>query len=143
MIEFGIWLPLAYVGCYRFQPSLRIMQSSGGRRFIENASDFLRSKVPSWHETLAKLASKIEGAPRTRAAGEWALLNKVLAPVSFPTKMYLAHLIVQRRSQAHIDSPGSIQEHLLDASVELASAAAAPLEEASAALGLQAGATAK
>ena len=45
-----------------------------------------------------KLAGRIEGAPAGRAAAEWALLNKVLAPVSFPTKMWIAHKIVQRRA---------------------------------------------
>ena len=27
----------------------------------------------------------------TRAAAEWALINKVLAPVNFPLKMWIAH----------------------------------------------------
>jgi len=124
-IEFGVWLPVAYVACYRFQPSLVLMQSTAGRRFIERSSAFLLRHTPSWHASIAKLAGKIEGAPATRAAGEWALLNKVLAPVGFPTKMYIAHLIVQRRNAAA--TSGSVEATVVGAGIELASAASTPV----------------
>lgn len=99
-IECGIWLPVCYIGCYRFAPTIRLMQSPGGKKFVERSSLWLSQNAPSWHASLAKLAGKIEGAPAGRAFGEWALINKVLAPVSFPTKMWIAHKIVQRRDAA-------------------------------------------
>ena len=32
------------------------------------------------------------------AFGEWALINKLMAPVGFPTKMWIAHKIVEARN---------------------------------------------
>ena len=78
-IEGCIWLPTAYVFCYRFQPTVRFVQTETGRRIVERSSAWLSQYTPSWHASLAKLASRIEGAPAGRAAAEWALLNKVRA----------------------------------------------------------------
>ena len=88
---------MCYICCYRFQPTIRFMASPGGRAFVKSTGSVLERWAPSWHASVAKLASKIEGAPATRAFGEWALINKVLAPVGFPTKMWIAHKIVERR----------------------------------------------
>ena len=99
-IECGIWLPFCWVACYRFQPTVRLMQTRGGRRFVERSGDFLERNAPSWHASIMRLAGKIQGAPRVRATGEWALINKVLAPIGFPTKLWIAHKFVQRRDGA-------------------------------------------
>ena len=96
-IEGCIWLPTAYILCYRFQPTVRFVRTETGRKIVTRAGAFLAQYTPSWHASLSKLAGRIEGAPAGRAAAEWALLNKVLAPVSFPTKIAIAHQIVQRR----------------------------------------------
>lgn len=82
-IECGIWLPGCYLACYRFAPTIRLMQTVSGRRAVEACSGWLSRTVPSWHAKLVELAGKIEGSPATRAFGEWALINKVLAPVNF------------------------------------------------------------
>lgn len=100
VIECGIWLPCCYAACYWFAPTIRLMNTPFGRRSVERSSAWLSKNTPSWHATLAKLAGRIEGAPASRAFGEWALINKVLAPVSFPTKMWIARRIVNRRDQA-------------------------------------------
>lgn len=97
VIECGIWLPGCYLACYRFAPTIRLMQTTNGRRAVEATSSWLARHVPTWHKKLAELAGKIEGAPLSRAFGEWALINKVLAPINFPFKMWLAHKFVQRR----------------------------------------------
>ena len=97
LIEGGIWLPACYFCCYRFQPTMRFMASPTGRALVMRSSTFLERWAPSWRASIAKLASKIEGAPATRAFGEWALINKILAPIGFPTKMWIAHKIVERR----------------------------------------------
>jgi len=61
---------------------------------VRNES-FLERRAPSTHASLAKLANQAQGAPAGRAAAEWALLNKVLAPIGFPTKMWIAHRVVK------------------------------------------------
>ena len=98
LIEGGLWLPACYLCCYRFQPTLRLMASPLGRRAVARSGAAIERYAPSWHASLVRLASKIEGAPATRAFGEWALINKVLAPVGFPTKMWIAHRIVEWRN---------------------------------------------
>lgn len=97
LIECGAWLPACYIFCYRFQPTIRFMATPAGRAVVARSGAFLEQWLPSWHASVVKLASKIEGAPRTRAFGEWALINKIMAPVGFPTKMWIAHKIVERR----------------------------------------------
>ena len=98
VIECGVWLPACYMFCYRFQPTIRFMASPAGRKVVERSGAFLQRWTPSWHASIAKLASKIEGAPVWRAFGEWALINKLMAPVGFPTKMWIAHKIVEARN---------------------------------------------
>ena len=97
LIEGGLWLPACYLCCYRFQPTLRLMASPLGRRAVERSGAAIERYAPSWHASIVRLASKIEGAPATRAFGEWALINKILAPIGFPTKMWIAHRIVEWR----------------------------------------------
>ena len=99
LIEGGIWLPMCYACCYRFQPTLRFMRSGAGRAIVERTSSFLERHTPRTHANLSQMASKIHGAPAGRAAAEWALINKVLAPIGFPTKMWIAHRIVQSRAR--------------------------------------------
>ena len=111
LIEGGIWLPACYVFCYRFQPTIRFMASPQGRAVVARSSAVLERWAPSWHASIVKFASKIEGAPATRAFGEWALLNKVLAPIGFPTKMWIAHKVVEMRkaetaASIPLDMPG-------------------------------------
>ena len=99
VIECCGWLPACYLFCYRFQPTIRFMASPAGRAFAQRTGAVIERWSPSWHASLMKLAGKIEGAPASRAFGEWALINKILAPIGFPTKMWLAHLIVERRKK--------------------------------------------
>jgi hypothetical protein len=117
MIECFVWLPAAYIFCYRFQPTVRFAKTDSGKRIVIAASNFLERRAPSTHASLAKLANQAQGAPAGRAAAEWALLNKVggsarapragrslkplfacpqvLAPIGFPTKMWIAHRVVK------------------------------------------------
>ena len=74
------------------------MASPAGRAVVERSGAFLEQWAPSWRASIVKLAGRIEGAPASRALGEWALINKVLAPVGFPTKMWIAHKIVEQRN---------------------------------------------
>ena len=41
----------------------------------------------------------------SRAAAEWALVNKVLAPVNFPLKMWIAHKYVEWRHSGEVAVP--------------------------------------
>ena len=58
------------------------MQAHGDRstRLAQRTGAVIERWSPSWHASLMKLAGKIEGAPASRAFGEWALINKILAP---------------------------------------------------------------
>jgi hypothetical protein len=98
-IECCVWLPCCYAACYRFAPTLRLMETPRGRSFVKRASDVLASWTPTWHARLTELSSKINGAPASRAFAEWALINKILAPIGFPTKMWIAHKVVSRRGE--------------------------------------------
>jgi hypothetical protein len=77
LIECFVWLPAAYIFCYRFQPTVRFAKTDSGKRVVIAASNFLERRAPSTHASLAKLANQAQGAPAGRAAAEWALLNKV------------------------------------------------------------------
>ena len=98
-IEGCIWLPACYALCYRYQPTIRFMASPAGRALVVRAGNVLEQWAPSWHASVVKLAGRIEGAPASRAFGEWALINKLLAPIGFPTKMAIAHTVVERRKR--------------------------------------------
>jgi hypothetical protein len=104
-IEGCIWLPACYLCCYRFQPTVRFMQTDAGRAVVGRTSSLLERYAPKTHATLAQMAGKIHGTPAGRAAAEWALINKVLAPVGFPTKMWIAHKIVQSRAGTAAEQP--------------------------------------
>jgi hypothetical protein len=52
--------------------------------------------APSTHASLAKLAERVYGAPSGRTTAEWLLINKVISPVTFPTKFWLGHLLAKR-----------------------------------------------
>ena len=71
MIECFVWLPAAYIFCYRFQPTVRFAKTDSGKRIVIAASNFLERRAPSTHASLAKLASQAQGAPAGRAAAEW------------------------------------------------------------------------
>ena len=96
-IECCIWLPSCYFFCYRFQPTIRLARSPAGRQIVLTVGGFLERNAPSMHAKLATLVEKAQGAPAGRAAAEWALANKVLAPIGFPTKMWIAHKVVKRQ----------------------------------------------
>jgi len=97
-IELFVYMPALYATCYAFQPTARLMQTKAGRLSVDGVAGWLARNTPSYHQTLTRLSSKIYGAPRTRAFAEWALLMKLLAPVAFPIKMYIAHRLVERRA---------------------------------------------
>ena len=95
-IEVFIWMPALYATCYTLQPTARFMQTSCGKHAVDRVANCLQHYTPSYHGKLVSLSSKIYGAPRTRAFAEWVLLMKVLAPVAFPAKFYIASKIVGR-----------------------------------------------
>ena len=95
-IEVFIWMPALYATCYTLQPTARLMQTNAGKQAVDRIARCLQRYTPSYHERLVSLSSRIYGAPRTRAFAEWALLMKVLAPVAFPAKVYIATKIVGR-----------------------------------------------
>jgi hypothetical protein len=99
-IELFVWFPGLYVSCLWLQPTVRIMGTRLGKRGVQAASDALLRWSPSWHASVAKLGANVYGGTHKRAAAEWLLLNKVLAPISFPTKLWVAHKIVESR-KAH------------------------------------------
>ena len=96
----GVWLSGLYVVCYRYKPSAVVLQTTAGRRVVQSASRFLRKCTPTWHGRLGQLSERANsGQGHGRTFGEWLLINKLLAPVNFPFKLWLAHLIVERKER--------------------------------------------
>lgn len=105
-IELGIWLPICFATCYRYQPTMMFMRTATGKAIVERTGSVLLRVSPRFHASLATLAGKIEGAPIGRSLAEWALINKVLAPINFPLKFWLAHKWVEyRKSLANTELP--------------------------------------
>jgi len=100
-IELFIWMPGLYATCYALQPTRRLMSTRFGQSSVERMSNCLQRYTPSYHQTLTRLSERIYGAPSVRAFAEWTLLMKVLAPVAFPIKMFIAHKIVEGHGHHH------------------------------------------
>ena len=108
-IEAGIWLPAAYLFCWRFQPSVRFVSTPEGRAIAKRASEFIERVLPSWHASIMRLTERVYSSKGGRTTAEWILLNKVLAPVSFPTKIWLAHKWVESRSPRGVPDGDGVQ----------------------------------
>jgi len=96
IIEIGMWLPVMWVACYRFQPAVRFYATPFGKRVTERGAVVLERWLPSMHKQLSGLAERIYGNPKGRTTAEWLLINKVLSPVAFPAKTYVGHLWCER-----------------------------------------------
>ena len=100
VIEVCAWFPATWLVCWRFQPTVRFVQTAAGKAAVERAGALLQRFLPSWHDSVAKLSANVYSNPKGRTFAEFVLVNKVLAPVSFPTKIWIAHNIVKRRENA-------------------------------------------
>lgn len=96
-IECCVWLPGCYLVCYRYRPTVLFVSTPRGKALVERASALLQRHAPKQHRSLERLVGRMHGTPAVRAAAEWALVNKVLAPVNFPFKMWLGHRWVEWR----------------------------------------------
>lgn len=92
------WWAGTYVICYRFQPTILLMQTSWGSRVVHWAGGWLQRVAPSRYESIAKLSARVYGSPNGRTVGEWVLINKAISPVVLPGLLGLANLIVNRRA---------------------------------------------
>ena len=89
--EVGIWLPGLFALCYCYQPSVRFVRTRVGGAAVQSMGAWLRRYVPSQYEKIAALSQRAYGSPKGRTTAEWLLLNKVLSPVSLPSKLFLAN----------------------------------------------------
>ena len=89
--EVGIWLPGLFALCYCYQPSVRFVRTRVGGAVMQSIGAWLRRYVPSQYEKIAALSQRTYGSPKGRTTAEWLLLNKVLSPVSLPSKLFLAN----------------------------------------------------
>lgn len=101
-IEVLVWLPGLYLLCYRYRPTIRFVETQAGRDLVRRVGEWLQRKVPSQHAKVVKLSEGLYGSPNGRTFAELALLNKVLAPVTLPTKFMLAHLIANQRAAQRV-----------------------------------------
>ena len=76
------------------------MRTDLGSRAVQRAGSWLKNVWPSRYDGIAKAADRVYMSPNGRTFGEWLLINKVLAPVSFPAKLALANRIVNQRALA-------------------------------------------
>jgi len=90
---------------------------------------------PKLHQSVTKMSSNVYGGTHKRALAEWVLFNKVLAPVSFPIKIWVAHKIVESHKAANkvSEAGGSPSEAAVAAVTEAVSASSQTAEAAIAA----------
>ena len=81
-IELGVWLPATFVLCWRWQPTIRFVATPFGARFVARAGQVLERYLPSYHESISRLAGRMYGSPTGRTVGEWLLLNKASRSLS-------------------------------------------------------------
>ena len=92
------WWVTVYAVCYRWQPTILLMRTGWGSTAVRRAGAWLQRAWPSRYDGIAKAANRVYDSPNGRTFAEWALINKVLAPVSFPAKLALANRIVNQRA---------------------------------------------
>eukprot|EP00322_Chrysochromulina_rotalis_P024903 CAMPEP_0115847898 /NCGR_PEP_ID=MMETSP0287-20121206/10630_1 /TAXON_ID=412157 /ORGANISM="Chrysochromulina rotalis, Strain UIO044" /LENGTH=172 /DNA_ID=CAMNT_0003301767 /DNA_START=58 /DNA_END=575 /DNA_ORIENTATION=+ len=97
-IEVAWWVG-AYGLCYRYRPSMAIMQTQLGRRVVSRVGSWLQRAWPSRYATIQSSAN-IGYTSQWRTFSEWLLINKALAPLSFPLKVAAANHIVSQRNAA-------------------------------------------
>ena len=68
VIECGIWLPVCYVACYRYQPTLLFMRTNTGKAVVDRTGAFLLRWVPSWHAKVAEVRESGGAFGRIRLA---------------------------------------------------------------------------
>ena len=105
LIEVVFWLPALYLACYRFQPTVRFVETPTGQRVVSRASELLERYTPRWYSDIARLGARVYGSSRGRSFAEFLLLNKVLAPVALPAKLWLAHEAVERQTKSAANRP--------------------------------------
>ena len=98
-IETAWWVGV-YAICYRFQPTIALMRTGTGRAAVHRAGEWLQRMWPSRYESIAKASERGFASPNGRTFGEWVLINKVLAPFSFPLKLAAANRIVNQKRAA-------------------------------------------
>lgn len=98
-IETAWWVGV-YAICYRFQPTIAIMRTGAGRAAVHRAGEWLQHMWPSRYESIAKASERGFASPNGRTFGEWLLINKILAPFSFPIKLAAANRIVNQKRAA-------------------------------------------
>ena len=95
-LETSWWVAL-YGICYRFQPTVGLMRTEWGSIAVRRVGGWLKQAWPARYDGIVKAADRVYTSPNGRTFGEWLLVNKVLAPVSFPMKLALANRIVNQR----------------------------------------------
>jgi hypothetical protein len=87
------WHVCLYAACWRYRPTVLVMESPRGRAMVHRVGDFLTR----WRwNTFSKVGANLYNTKWKRALAEWTIINKIAAPVSFPVKIYVAHLLAKR-----------------------------------------------
>lgn len=87
------WHVCLYAACWRYRPTVLVMESPRGRAMVQRVGDFLAR----WRwNTFSKVGANVYNSQWKRALAEWTIINKIAAPVSFPVKIYVAHLLAKR-----------------------------------------------
>lgn len=87
------WHVLLYAACWRYRPTVLVMESARGRAMVARVSETLTRW--KWN-TFSKMGANVYNSRWKRALAEWTIINKIAAPVSFPVKIYLAHRLAKR-----------------------------------------------
>lgn len=95
------WHILLYATCWRYRPTVLVMESARGRAIVTRVSDTLTRW--KWN-TFSKMGANVYNTKWKRALAEWTIINKIAAPVSFPVKIYVAHRLAKRHERMSEES---------------------------------------
>lgn len=89
-----VWHVALFAVCWRYQPLVALSRTPWGRQ----VGSWMNRRVGSGAAAQGKESrmAKFMKTPWQRATAEWAVINKVAAPVSWPTKLFIAAKIAER-----------------------------------------------
>jgi len=90
------WHVLLYATCWRYRPTVLVMESARGRAIVSRVSETLTRW--NWN-TFSKMGANVYNSQWKRALAEWTIINKIAAPISFPVKIYMAHVLAKRHER--------------------------------------------
>lgn len=101
------WHVCLYAACWRYRPTVLVMESPRGRAMVHRVGEFLTR----WRwNTFSKVGANVYNSQWKRALAEWTIINKIAAPISFPVKIYVAHLLAKRSERLSAEAQAALHD---------------------------------